>query len=67
MKVFAGDFYGANLCDLGGELSEQVYNAWNTCIKLALQVPRATNTYFVDMLLGCGVSQASEIFLVRKQ
>ena len=66
-KVIAGDCYGENLQELGGELSEQVYNAWNTCIKLTLQVPRATNIYCVDMLLGCGISQASEIFLVRKQ
>ena len=66
-KVFAGDCYGENLWELGGELSEQVYDAWNTYIKLTLQVHRTTNTYFEDMLLGCGISQASEIFIVRKQ
>ena len=30
VKVFAGDFYGANLWNLGGALAEQVFNAWNT-------------------------------------
>ena len=65
VKVFAGDFYGANLWHLGGEMADQVYKAWNTCIKLTWQVPRATHTYFVDMLLGCGISHVKSDILAR--
>ena len=65
VKVFAGDLYGSNLWKLGGDLAEQVYNAWNTCIKLAWNVPRATHTYFVDMLLGCDLSHVKTDLLAR--
>ena len=65
VKVFAGDLYGANLWNLGGALAEQVYNAWTTCIKLTWNVPRATHTYFMDMLLGCGISHVKTDILAR--
>ena len=56
LKVFAGDKYGSNLWQLGGAMAEQVYQAWNTNNKLAWNVPRGTHTYFVDRMLGCGIS-----------
>ena len=65
VKVFAGDFYGANLWKLRGPMAEQVFCAWNTCIKLAWHVPRGTHTYFVDRLLGCGISHAKNDILAR--
>jgi hypothetical protein len=46
-------------------MAEQVYHAWNTCIKLAWQVPRGTLTYFVDRLLGCGISHVRRDILAR--
>ena len=46
-------------------MADQVYKAWNTCIKLSWQVPRATHTYFVDMLLGCGISHVKSDILAR--
>jgi hypothetical protein len=38
---------------------------YNTCIKLARQVPRATNTYFVERLLDCGLSHVKTDILAR--
>ena len=35
MKVHSSSFYGSNLWDLGGERAEQVFNVWNTSVKLA--------------------------------
>ena len=43
LKVYCSSFYGSMLWDLGGDLAQQYYNAWNTCVKLAWQVPRATH------------------------
>jgi hypothetical protein len=65
VKVFAGDLYGAMLWKLSGDLAKQVYHAWNTCIKLAWQVPRATHTYFVERLLNCGLSHVRTDILAR--
>ena len=65
VKVFAGDMYGSNLWQLRGNMAEQVYHAWNTCIKLAWQVPRGTHTYFVDRLLSCGISHIRDDILAR--
>ena len=56
LKVFAGDMYGSNLWQLCGAMAEQMDHAWNTNIKLAWNVPRGTHTYFVDRMLGCGIS-----------
>ena len=43
VKVFVGD-YGAMQWNLSGDMAKQVFNAWNTCIKHAWQVPRSTQT-----------------------
>ena len=65
VKVFAGDLYGSNLWQLGSAKAEQVYHAWNTCIKLAWNVPHGTHTYFLDRLLGCGLSHVRTDILSR--
>ena len=65
VKVFAADFYGSNLWKLRGSLAEQVYCAWNTCIKLAWHVPRGTHTYFVDRLLSCDISHIKTDMLAK--
>ena len=33
----------------------EVFNTWNTCVKLAWGVPRSTHRYFVDNLLSSGI------------
>ena len=65
VKVFAGDLYGSNLWKLRGDTANQVFTAWNTCIKLAWQVPRSTHTYFVRRLLDCGISHIRDDLLAR--
>ena len=53
-KIYCGSFYGSNLWDLGGDKAKQVYNAWNTTVKLAWGCPLWTRTYMVQQLLCCG-------------
>ena len=33
-------------------MANQVYNSWNTCVKLVWSLPRATHNYFVEHLLA---------------
>ena len=65
VKIFTGNLYGGNLSQLRGEIAQQAFNAWNTCIKLAWQAPRGTHTYMVDMLLSCGISHIRNDVLAR--
>ena len=65
VKVLAGDMYGGNLWQLRGDQAAQVFHSWNTCIKLAWQVPRSTHTYFVERLLSCGISHIRNDILAR--
>ena len=53
------------LWELGSEMALQYFNAWNTCVKLAWQVPRASHTYFIDHLLSCGLSSVRRDTLAR--
>ena len=52
VSIYTCHFYGAMLLDLFGETAGQVFRAWNTCVKLAWDVPRRTHNYFVDNLLS---------------
>ena len=65
LEVFAGDLYGSNLWQLCGGMAKQVYHAWDTNIKLAWGVPRGTHTYFVDRMLGSGISHVRTDILSR--
>ena len=65
VKLYAGSHYGSMLWDLGSSMADQYFHAWNVCVKLAWQVPRATRTFFVDNLLSCGLSTARMDILAR--
>ena len=52
VSLYACHFYGAMLWDLFGEPAEQMYRSWNTCVKLAWDLPRSTHNFFVDNLLA---------------
>ena len=56
IKTFSAKLYGSMLWSLRGEAVKQMWNTWNTCVKLTWQVPRETHTYFIDHLLDCGIS-----------
>ena len=53
------------LWDLGSDMARQYFNAWNTCVKLTWQVPRATHTYFLEQLLSSGHSSVRADILAR--
>jgi hypothetical protein len=52
VNIYAAHFYGSMLWDLSSEAAWQVYRSWNTCVKLAWDIPRWTHNYFVDGLLA---------------
>jgi hypothetical protein len=58
VKVYTCSFYGSNLWDLGGPMAGQVYTAWDTCVRLAWSVPRATRGYLVHHVLSEGMTSA---------
>ena len=65
VKVHVGSHYGSNLWQLDSPMTEQYYSAWRTCVKLAWQVPRSANTYFVDHLLGNGLTSVKTDIMSR--
>ena len=65
VKVFASSWYGSMLWEFKGIMVKQVFNAWSTCVKLAWHVPRQTHTYFVDHMLGCGISSVKTDMLAQ--
>ena len=65
MKVYCSSFYGCMLWDLAGEGATQVFNSWNTGIRLTWSVPRATRTYLVQQVLSAGLTSAKVDILAR--
>ena len=61
VNLYCCDHYGGMLWDLQGNMASQYFNSWNTCIKLAWGVPRATHTYFMDYLSGSMVPVKRDI------
>ena len=64
-KIHCTDFYGSNLWNLGSDKAKQVYNAWNTTVKLAWGCPQWTRTYLVQQVLCCGYTSARVEILSR--
>ena len=52
VSTYSCHFYGSMLWDLFGEMAGQVFRSWNTCVKLAWNIPRSSHNYFVDGLAG---------------
>ena len=52
VQTYTCHFYGSMLWDLFGDMAGQVYRSWNTCVKLAWNIPRSSHNYFVDGLAG---------------
>ena len=51
LKIYTCSLYGSNLWELGGDMANQVYNAWWTGVRLAWDVPRATRSYLAHHVL----------------
>ena len=65
LEVYCSSFYGCMLWDLAGKGASHVFNSWNTAIKLAWFVPRATRTYLVQQVLSAGHTSAKVNILSR--
>ena len=65
LKVYCGSFYGCMLWDLSGQGAQQVFNSWNTAVKLAWSVPRATRTFLLQQVLTAGITSAKVDILAR--
>ena len=50
IQINCCDFYGSMLWNLFDKNSQQLYNSWNTCVKLVWEIPRNTHTLFVKPL-----------------
>ena len=61
VNVYCCDHYGGMLWELQSNMVSQYFNTWNTCVKLAWGLPRATHTYFLDFLSGGLVSARIDI------
>ena len=64
-KLYCSSFYGSMLWNLSGEGASQVFNAWNTAVKLSWDCPRDTRTYLLQQVLSCGLDSARTDILVR--
>ena len=65
LKVYNCSFYGSNLWELGGNMANQVYNAWGTATRLSWGVPRATRSYLVDNVLCPGLTSVKDDILAK--
>ena len=65
LKIYCNSFYGSSLWDLGGQKAKQVFNTWNTSVKLVWGCPQWTRSYFVQQILSCGMSSAKVDILTR--
>ena len=65
LKTYCSSFYGSMLWDLGGDAASQVFNSWNTAVKLAWSCPRDTRTYLTQEVLSCGLDTARCDILTR--
>ena len=50
---------------MAGERSVQVYNSWNTAVKLVWNCPRQTKTFLLQQVLSSGLSSARVDILGR--
>ena len=48
-SLYCGHCYGSMLWDLSSEMAGMFYRSWNTCVKLAWNVPRSTHTYLLSI------------------
>ena len=66
VSIYTVHFYGAMLWDLYGKEAGKVYRSWNTCVKLAWQVPRSTHTYLVENLLALELPSVKQKLLCQE-
>ena len=65
LKIYSSSFYGSCLWDFSGTGAKQVFNTWNTAVKIVWGCPQWTRTYFVQQLLSCGYTSAKVDIMSR--
>ena len=65
LKIYCSSFYGAMLWNFCGQNAEQLFNSWNTAIKLSWSCPRDTRSYLVQEVLSCGLDSAKSDIITR--
>ena len=65
LEVYTTSYYGSMLWNLQGNGAAQFFNSWTTAIKLVWDCPRATRTYLVQQVLGCGSTSARTEIMAR--
>ena len=65
LSTYCSSFYGCMLWDLAGDKALQVYNSWNTAVKLTWNCPRQTKTFLVQQVLSNGMNSARTEILSR--
>ena len=65
INVYAGHFYGGMLWDFSSDACGQMFRSWNTCLKLAWNVPRSTHNFLVDNLLAVNHNSIEKQLLSR--
>ena len=65
VRTYCCSLYGAMTWSLCSDKARQVFNCWNTCVKLAWGVPRSTHSYIVDSLLSSGIPSVRACVLAR--
>ena len=65
LEVYTTSYYGSMLWNLKGNGADQFFNSWTTAIKLVWDCPRATRTYLVQQVLGCGSTSARTEIMAR--
>ena len=65
LKIYCSNLYGSMLWNVAGDWAKQVFNSWNTAVKLAWSCPRDTRTYLAQQVLSCGLDTARCDILTR--
>ena len=65
VNIYCNSWYGSVLWDLYGSAAGVAFRTWNTTVKIAWDVDRATHTYIVDHLLARDMPSVRQQILKR--
>ena len=65
INIYCNSWYGAMLWDLYGDAAGVAFRSWNTTVKIAWGLDRATHTYIVDHLLTGNIPSVKQQIIKR--
>ena len=65
INVYCNDWYGSMLWDLYGDAAGRAFRAWNTTVKIACGLDRATHTYIVEHFLSGNMPSVRQQIITR--